>query len=70
MHNNKITCQNIALKLSEIDLEKSKLDKELRELKVNEEIIKFNIDKTNESLKRLETLQKLGDKIFSSEVTK
>ena len=54
MHNNKITCQNIALKLSEIDLEKSKLDK----------------DKTNESLKRLETLQKLGDKIFSSEVTK
>ena len=63
----KINSHNLALKVSEIGINRTRLSRELEELKVNEEIIKFNIAKTKESLKRLDELQKLGDKLFSSD---
>ena len=54
----------IKAKLDKFDIDHAILSKQLKKLKENEIIIKFQIKETKENLNQLNNLQKLGNKLF------
>ena len=57
---NTISEFSIHWKISSLDKDTKQLQSKLEELKVNEAIIKFNLEETKKSLERLDKLEKEG----------
>ena len=63
---NTISEFSIHWKISSLDKDTKQLQSKLEELKVNEAIIKFNLEETKKSLERLDKLEKLNKEFLET----